>query len=625
MTVIYHMGTPGRPGTPDTVLTVDSTGWASGAISIPTIAGNGGYEFKVPSGVVGAVCGIANSYRGVGYTSINHALYFSRGAVSLLEAGSTIQTLGTYTSSDKWIVYRTGSNFFVYKNGVMVVTRPMLFTGDFILAGALYSIGDTITDAKVITVAVGSAFVELGPVNALAMNGYANFAAVELSLSVSSSAGNHGWVGATLSGVKAKGADHQYSDAGGEIGPLTALAEQNALAPSWAFADTSIPGLMSSSFGFTGVVGTVDTTLDGVKGLTSNKPYGEVKSSAFSLDAFAAEAIEMNVGVLLYGGKYKLTGRIKEGSLTGGIMKLPKLALASATGTQVKITIPRPTLSASMTFASVMRGEMDLPALQLSGAGTMSEVAGGVLNYAGRYGLSAKFGEIAILPIPMVTLSGVGAVSGLMRGDLRHAGHYTLDGVITEKPLTIWSITLPTLAVPPVGQGWLVGPTLKLYGEINEVVAAEYESYAINLSTGAVTRYTNYPFDNILRFGNRFFGVRANGLFELVGNTDNGDPIEAVMTTFMTNFGSDNLKRVKWLYFFGRMDEGMNVTFTPDEGVGYTYQTSGVSDGTIRMHRARPGGKITGTYYGFTMSNVNGSKFHIDRVEAIVDSTTRAM
>ena len=111
----------------------------------------------------------------------------------------------------------------------------------------------------------------------------------------------------------------------------------------------------------------------------------------------------------------------------------------------------------------------------------------------------------------------------------------------------------------------------------------------------------------------------------VTGETDDGANIDATLTTFMTKFGADNLKRVKWLYLFGRMGGGVNVTFKPDEGLGYTYPSVGVDDGTIRMHRARPGGKVRGTYYEFTIQNVNGSKFHIDRVEAIVDTTTRAM
>ena len=61
--------------------------------------------------------------------------------------------------------------------------------------------------------------------------------------------------------------------------------------------------------------------------------------------------------------------------------------------------------------------------------------------------------------------------------------------MITEQPLTIWSITLPTLAVPPVGQGWLVGPTLKLYGEINEVVAV-FISFRFVNPTNSLTHFS---------------------------------------------------------------------------------------------------------------------------------------
>lgn len=112
--------------------------------------------------------------------------------------------------------------------------------------------------------------------------------------------------------VKAKGADHQYSDAGGEIGLCRPLAEQNALAPSWAFADTSIPGLMSSSFGFTGRRDGAVRRSTGVEELTVSG-YGEVKSSAFKSGCVRSRSHrDERRRLAAYGGKYKLTGRIKE-------------------------------------------------------------------------------------------------------------------------------------------------------------------------------------------------------------------------------------------------------------------------------------------------------------------------
>ena len=57
------------------------------------------------------------------------------------------------------------------------------------------------------------------------------------------------------------------------------------------------------------------------------------------------------------------------------------------------------------------------------------------------------------------------------------------------------------------------------------VVAVVYEAYAVNLRRArrcptSVTRYTDYPFNQIVRFKGRYLGVADDGLYELGGDTD---------------------------------------------------------------------------------------------------------
>lgn len=626
MSVIYHMGDPGSPGTPDTILTVDQTGWASGAISIPTInAVNGGYQFKVPAGVVGAMCGITDKYTGTGYKSIAHALYFTHGAGSFVEYGVQIQSLGTYATSDVWIVYRTAGQVFIYKNGTLVLTRTCLFSGPFVLAGALYSVGDTITDAKVITVAIGTGSAPVGPIKAVGVQGAGSFGVVELAVSATGSNGNHGWGSAPVGPVVALGANYAYSGGGGPVGAIGAFGEQSAFNPSWGIGDGYLPGLMSAGFGYTGGTGTGSGSIGRVVALAANKPYAEGGGSLGPLDAFGAQNIEMSIGFLVHHGRYEVSGTGHDIPISGGYLKAPAATLVGQFGSTIRLQAPTATLATSMTIPGVMTIDIECPALMLASTGTVSGLGVGALGIQGPYSLDGRFGSSITLTAPTTVLAGNGLTGGVMTAALVHEGRYTLSVVGTVKDLTVWSLVGPAAVMAPRMSAWLVAPAPKLYAVGGEVVAIEHESYAINIKTGAVTRYTNFPFDNILRFGNKFFGVKADGIYELTGDTDNGAPIEAVMTTFLTSFGVENLKRVKWLYLFGRLDDGMNVTFKPDEGVGHTYQTSGVNDGTMRMHRARPGGKILGTYYEFTLANVNGAKFYLDRVEAIIDSTTRAM
>ena len=628
MTVIYHPGTPGSPGTPDQLIDVDLIGWSSGAVSIPTITGDGGYEFKVPADAVGVVCGLAGSFVGTGYRTIAHALYFTRGSVVLMEYGEQVDDLGGYLTGDKFVLWREGGNVAIFRNGVLESVRPQLVHSTFRLASSLYMNGDTIVDAKVASMAAsfGSLSATVGPLSALSMEGAGSFMAGSFGpLAADVGAGNYAMLTGSMGSLGSRMSQGMRCELAATMPSLTSYAEGGLMAPAWATSETAMRSLTAASWGFTGEVARLDGGFGGMAALASDRPYGEMRSRmGGGFFAFIGEFVDVNVLVSNLPGGYKLHAVASSVDATVVDADLPALTLEAVCGAQLEARLPAVTLDAEATITQVATLDVRLPMLTLEAkasvggsarvdgvlaALTLEAVCGAqaVVALPGGYELDAQavMGGTAVLDVvlPALTLDAMAIRINHAELDAQLPAVVAIQGVVLDAEL----------------------PMLRLYAVAGGDAPASYESYAVNLATGAVTRYTNYPFDNIVRFGNKFFGIRADGIFELTGETDDGANIDATLTTFMTKFGADNLKRVKWLYLFGRMGEGVNVTFKPDEGLGYTYPSVGVDDGTIRMHRARPGGKIRGTYYEFTIQNVNGSKFHIDRVEAIVDTTTRAM
>ena len=59
-----------------------------------------------------------------------------------------------------------------------------------------------------------------------------------------------------------------------------------------------------------------------------------------------------------------------------------------------------------------------------------------------------------------------------------------------------------------------------------------------------MTHYLNYPFTNILRFGNDFFGVSSSGLFKIGGTRDGTQPIAAHIKPSSTKLGTSKMQRV---------------------------------------------------------------------------------
>ena len=152
-----------------------------------------------------------------------------------------------------------------------------------------------------------------------------------------------------------------------------------------------------------------------------------------------------------------------------------------------------------------------------------------------------------------------------------------------------------------------------------------YEAYAVNLATSAVTHYTNFPFDNILRFGNKFYGVKSDGLFEITGDVDLAAQIAAHVKTFQTDFGSKNFKRVPYIYASCRASNGVTIGLTPDEGTTYSYASKWGTVAQNTNHRVTPGKGIRGVYYSIDVSNVDGGSLELDTLSVTVAPTQRGV
>lgn len=615
---------PGVPGTFATVEERSVSGWDSGAVSIHVTNDDGGYEFYVPAGVVGAVCGLADNFAGIGYRSINHALMFSRGEFSLLEFGVTIETLGSYTGADKFVMSRRAGEVWVSKNGSIVARRQSTLAPAFRLASSLYLKGDEIVDAWPAAQNTGWGDSTLGAVTALGVQGPDSFGIGTLD-GFSSNGGdfNRGVGDATLLGVRAVGTSRVYGAGDGSIGPISAYGEDGAFTPSWAAGTGYFGAFASRGHSVVGEVGTGAATLQGVQVTSADHPHAVGVGELGQVLAFGAQAVKISIGRLTHTGGYVVRGTGREAERTGFWGTTPALTMEGRGGGQWRLVGRPAVLRIEGVVPGVLRGEMPLPRPSLSARGLVGSIGGGALRLAGRLGLIGRGGGGGAM-----TLSGrykveaAGATGAAGKATLHFVGRYVLVAEGRARQATVWSLSAPALQVVPSGQAWLVAPAITMVAAGGEIVEASYEAYSINLATGAVTRYTDFAFDNVLRFGDKFFGIRADGVYELAGDTDDGAPIVAQVRTFNTNFGATNIKRVPFMYVSGQVGTDLSVGFVADKGVEYKYPVGLVREQGVRTGRAKAGLGVKGSYYNFSITNEDGQDFQIDRLEAIVDATT---
>jgi hypothetical protein len=259
--------------------------------------------------------------------------------------------------------------------------------------------------------------------------------------------------------------------------------------------------------------------------------------------------------------------------------------------------------------------------LQLSGytlnaLGT-TDAAGGVAHtYTGTYTFASLGGGNAAGTLPRTTVAAsgtadkLGQVTGVLpRATLVASGYGDNLGQVVG--------VLPTLTIAPSGRIVATLPRAMFVatGGSQSVV---YEAYSVTLEDGRegletyTTHYTNYPFDRIVRFNGKYYGVAADGLYELSGNTFDGTEIVSVVQTAPTDFGQRTMKRPVSLYLSGRVGADFRVAVTTAEETTNRYTYKPVQITGSRTHRVLFGKGVRARYISYTLTNTDGGDFELD-------------
>lgn len=623
-------GTPEIPGTPTRYVELNAANWSSGSVSIPLTNGEGGYRFHVPVSVVGVFVGLASDYPGTGYFGIQHALYFNRGTVAVYERGQQVGTLGSYLGSDEFTLIQQAGKVWFLRNGIKEFDRPSRLSGTFRLASTQYVPGDRVVDAEVAPAATiptsADGRATLGAFRAYGFDsspgtwGVAELAPLEATASVM----GHATGTATLGAFMAIGSDRPIAMGTAKLAGITSDGESGLLAPSYATAFAYSGPVRASGRSIGGGIG---------KGLAksrilaggSDRPVAQAWAELPPIFAWGGEGEEYRGALLTTKGRYTLRSTISQGALSGFKATGPSPSLTATFGARVSLKGPRPSMSATVTSPNITRASLAGPGgFGLESSVTMQEVVNADLQGPGEYALVSAMGTHAEIQGPGgYSLSSKATETGRIDGHLTGPGFFGLQATVTAQGVIRASLVGPALQPAPRMYAWIVGPSFSLRSAISSPVTVAHESYVINLATGAVSRYTDFPFDRIHRFGGRHFGIRPDGVYELTGSTDDGVPIESTVKTFQTDFGTTNLKRVPYVYLFGRFGDDMTVGVQANEGIEYSFPAPAAVGG-VQAVRAKAAQGIKGNAWAFSVANVGGGDFEIERVEVIVTSTEKA-
>lgn len=305
-------------------------------------------------------------------------------------------------------------------------------------------------------------------------------------------------------------------------------------------------------------------------------------------------------GVLLSGSVYK-----------GGVT-LPVWSLDADQGLQAEITLPKHTLSGVMLAGNLSTASAQLPSFD----------SAGVLFENGRMDGS--------ISLPLHTLSGVITSRNLTSGDIDLLP-FSANGVMVSGNVSTGSITVPLYRVDgngytnSIGTAQITLPLFTLNGVMSSSVAAPvFTGITLNTHSNAVSTYSNGNFNSLCTFNGVVLAATSTGIVALTGNTDNGVAISASLSSGVSDFKSEQFKRVLCGYVGYRAAGNMELTLITDEHHEHIYRIEPRQlSSDIHPTRVKFGKGVTGRYTQWKWENKAGADFQLDSLSLDVQQLSR--
>jgi hypothetical protein len=140
---------------------------------------------------------------------------------------------------------------------------------------------------------------------------------------------------------------------------------------------------------------------------------------------------------------------------------------------------------------------------------------------------------------------------------------------------------------------------------------SEVLTWAMNLSTKAISRYAGFDFTSYALVGNRYLATNEHGLYELYGDTDDGNPIISLIRSGIMQFTGANFSSPDTAYLAVRGEGLIYLRIIDEKGGKYTYR---VSADSMRTAKAKLGRGLRIRYFSFELETV-GQDFDLESIE----------
>lgn len=175
------------------------------------------------------------------------------------------------------------------------------------------------------------------------------------------------------------------------------------------------------------------------------------------------------------------------------------------------------------------------------------------------------------------------------------------EGIEIDPELAIQMLFEPTLVEGvEISAGWLEPD-------------GSFTAWTMNTRTGAVSEYADFAFNSFAALGSRYVGAAADGLYELLGDTDDGDDIIASIAGGYMQFGGTQLSRLKEAYIAAQGDGHWVLKVLTGDGLTYVYE---VDNRSMRNTKFHMGKGQRARYFAWELTS-GGQDFDLDTLEFV--------
>lgn len=285
---------------------------------------------------------------------------------------------------------------------------------------------------------------------------------------------------------------------------------------------------------------------------------------------------------------------------SGGAVSLLPMRIAGAAGRGVGNFRFR----AMDVRGGIMRqGAVEFPAPFLLGFGGFETATDADMSWFADASSSAAPTRITLADMPSSFVFTVTLNPALV------ADSSALSTVLATDPLTVQALL-----------GAMARSTVDI-GEATPPFEDPGNVWVVNAKTGAVSTYVEFPFNSYARIGDAYYGLKADGLYLLEGDTDAAATILANVNFGQLDFGTTALKRVTDVYI-GIASTGKLMLKVTANGQSYLYQQQRATN-EMQVQRFVPGRGLQGLMLTFELYNTDNTDFEMSSIEFAAVPLTR--